>query len=187
MSSYYHLAYIYLWSIQVSWSLHLKSYLSNLGENQENPPYPPLFLHPGSISLVWVSGGLGCPIFTYTRLSISSLSFWFLIFSSLRHILVFTLHCTYIDHVLVSAWNTVFYLFYYHLRCLELILASTLTPVLLIVMFRALCERIYRQHVWYIIWIFSEFIWLYVNLSAICVAYFSYFCLMYCVLLVQKE
>ena len=39
MSSSYHLPYIYLLSIQVLWSLHLRSYLSNLGRNQEDPHY----------------------------------------------------------------------------------------------------------------------------------------------------
>ena len=39
MSSFYHLAYIYPLSIQVLWSPHLRSYLSNLGRNQEDPPY----------------------------------------------------------------------------------------------------------------------------------------------------
>ena len=39
MSSSYHPTYIYLISIQVLWSRHLKSYLSILGENQSYPPY----------------------------------------------------------------------------------------------------------------------------------------------------
>ena len=54
-------------------------------------------------------------------------------------------------------------MFYYHLRCLELILVSALTPVLLFVIFGALCEQVCLQHVWHIIWIcpsLSEFMWI---------------------------
>ena len=40
MSSAHRSTYIYLLSIQVLWSRHLKSYLSNLGENQSYSPYP---------------------------------------------------------------------------------------------------------------------------------------------------
>ena len=40
MSSSYHPTYVYLLSIQVLWSRHLKSYPHIWGENQYYPPYP---------------------------------------------------------------------------------------------------------------------------------------------------
>ena len=101
-----------------------------------------------------------------------SFSFLFLTFWSLRYILVFTLHYTNIDIVLVSTLNSV---------CLRVLLSFKVFGINscqysgpCFVTFGDLCEWIYLQNVWYIIWLclsLSESMW--ISFFLLCLPFYS--------------